>query len=92
MELYFEWDSRKAAQNRRKHGVSFDEASSVFGDPDEVMISDPDHSEDEERLISIGLSSTKRLLVACYTESQSTIRIISAREAEAEEVNVYRRL
>jgi len=91
MGLVFEWDRKKATQNLRKHKVSFDEAKTIFNDPDELMISDPDHSDEEERLISIGLSVDKRVLLVCYTESNSTIRIISAREAELSETTMYQR-
>jgi uncharacterized DUF497 family protein len=77
----FEWDHRKAEQNRRKHGVAFEEAVSVFADPRELMIADPDHSIDEDRFVSIGQSSLGRLLVVGYTERESKIRIIFARRA-----------
>jgi uncharacterized protein len=77
----FAWDPRKAERNRRKHGVTFDEAVSVFFDPGELVIDDPDHSIAEERFVSIGLSAKGRLLVVGYTERGSTIRLIFARLA-----------
>ena len=82
MGLRFEWDRRKAARNLSKHGLSFDEASTVFA---ELTIPDPDHSEDEERWITVGQSNRGRLLVVVHTEDGNTVRIISAREAEKRE-------
>jgi hypothetical protein len=77
----FEWDQRKAERNRRKHGISFDEAVTVFADPRELMIDDPDHSVDEDRFVSVGQSALGRLLVVGYTERGSKIRLIFARRA-----------
>jgi uncharacterized DUF497 family protein len=77
----FTWDWREAERNRRKHGVTFDEAVTVFMDPREVMIHDPDHSIDEDRFVSVGMSSAGRLLVVGYTERGRTIRLIFARRA-----------
>jgi uncharacterized DUF497 family protein len=65
----FEWDPDKAAENLRKHGVAFEEGANVFGDPLEVTIPDPDHSEGEARFLSLGSSADGRLLVAAYTET-----------------------
>ncbi len=79
--MEFEWDADKAASNLSKHGVSFAEAMTVFGDPFEVMIPDPMHSDAELRFVSIALSEAGRLLVVSYTERIQRIRIISAREA-----------
>lgn len=79
--MEFEWDRRKAERNRRKHGITFEEAVSVFADPHELMISDPDHSIDEDRFVSVGQSELDRLLVVGYTERGSKIRIIFARRA-----------
>lgn len=79
------WDWRKAERNRRKHGVTFDEAVAVFFDPRELMIYDPDHSIGEDRFVSIGMSSTGRLLVVGYTERGGTIRLIFARRASVPE-------
>ena len=87
--MEFEWDSAKAAANVKKHGVEFSEAMTVFGDPLEVTISDPDHSDDEFRLISLGMSAGGRLLVVAYTERQGRTRIINAREATAQERKQY---
>jgi len=81
MGLTFEWDKKKAASNFRKHGVSFEEAATVFGDRLSLTVPDPDHSRGEERFIVIGLSAFGRLLVVAHTERSDTIRIISARLA-----------
>ena len=81
MALLFEWDPNKARNNLIKHGISFDEASSVFQDPLSITINDPLHSDDEERLVLIGCSCKKRLLVIVHTEQDDRIRIISARPA-----------
>jgi len=88
----FEWDASKATTNLAKHGVSFPEAMSVFGDPLEVTIPDPVHSSDEARFLSIGLSEGGRLLVVAYTERDGRIRIISAREAAPKERRHYESL
>jgi uncharacterized DUF497 family protein len=85
----FEWDAGKAAANLRKHGVDFAEASTVFGDPLEVTIPDPEHAEGESRFLSLGLSSARRLLVVAYTERAGKIRIIHAREAAPRERRTY---
>lgn len=89
--LHFEWDERKATANVRKHGVSFEEAKSVFVDERAKLIDDPDHSEDEDRFVLLGLSSTLRLLLVChcYRSEDSAIRIISARKATAKESEFY---
>ena len=89
--LHFEWDDRKAAANARNHGVSFDEAKSVFVDERAKLIDDPDHSEDEDRFVLLGLSSALRLLLVChcYRSESSAIRIISARKATAKESKSY---
>ena len=81
MGLLFEWDTHKARGNRAKHGVSFHEASTAFGDPLSITVSDPLHSEREERFVLIGSSSRNRLLVVVHTERGDRIRIISARLA-----------
>jgi len=83
--MEFEWDREKAKRNLRKHKVSFDEAMTVFYDPLSATFDDPDHSTDEERLITIGYSSRSRLLVVSHIERGKTIRIISARPATAHE-------
>ena len=89
--LRFQWDARKSASNRRKHGVSFDEARTVFTDEHALLIDDPDHSEDENRFLLLGLSSTLRVLVVChcYREEGDSIRIISARRADPSERVIY---
>ena len=83
--MNFEWDPRKAAANARKHGVSFDEAMTVFADWESITIPDPDHSEDEERLLIVGLSSRGRVLVVSHADRDDNVRIISARRADAHE-------
>jgi uncharacterized protein len=83
--MRFEWDREKARINLTKHKVSFDEAVTVFYDPLSATFADPDHSDNEQRLITIGYSSHRRLLVVSYVERGKTIRIISARPATAHE-------
>lgn len=87
--MEFEWDPEKAAANLKKHGVEFAEAMTIFGDALEVTITDPDHSEDERRFLSIGLSAGGRLLVVAYTERAGRTRIINAREASGQERKNY---
>ena len=89
--LYFEWDDRKALANAKKHGVSFEEVRSVFVDERAKLIDDPDHSDDEERFVLLGFSSTLRMLVVChcYRGEGDVIRIISARKANAKESKFY---
>lgn len=89
MSLIFEWDAAKSLANLRNHGVSFEEAKTVFGDPLSITIPDREHSEGEYRFIDIGMSSRQRLLIVVYTERGSNIRIISCREATAVERKVY---
>jgi uncharacterized protein len=88
MSIEFEWDSRKARQNLRKHGIDFDEATTVFADILSVTIPDPDHSDDE-RWVTMGLSNRHRLLVVVHTEEEETIRIISVRAADRLERRKY---
>ena len=83
--MRFEWDPEKAKQNLKKHGVSFEEALTVFYDPLSATFDDPDHSVDEYREITVGSSSRERLLVVAHTEREASIRIISARPATAHE-------
>ena len=87
----FEWNKRKASENVRKHGVSFDEAISAFLDENARVIPDPEHSGDEDRFVLLGLSVRIRLLVVvhCYREQDDTIRIISARKADRSERRQY---
>ena len=91
VNLSFEWDERKAAANAKKHGVSFDEAKSVFVDDQAKLIADPDHSEDEDRFVLLGLSGALRLLLLChcYRGDGNVIRIISARKATTQESKSY---
>ena len=93
-ELKFEWDSNKNRINIDKHGVSFEEASTVFYDECGILFDDPDHSEDEERFNLIGFSTSLKLLIVChcYRESNSTIRIISARKATKNEGEQYKKI
>jgi len=86
MSLEFEWDSRKAAENRRKHGVTFEEAATVFGDPLAVVFNDEDHSIGERREIMIGHSDEHRLLLVAFTERGDKIRIINARNVTKREL------
>ncbi|MDD5599815.1 MAG: BrnT family toxin [Victivallaceae bacterium] len=90
--IKFTWDERKAAQNEKKHGVSFDEAMTAFDDENGRLIFDPDHSANEDRFILLGLSASLRILVVChcYRENESLIRIISARKATRKETGQYR--
>lgn len=92
-ELRFEWDQQKASQNRRKHRVSFDEATTVFADEFALLISDPDHSSTEPRFILLGLSAQLKTLVVvhCYRRANDVIRIISARKATRKERGRYNR-
>ena len=83
--MQFEWDPDKAKSNRKKHGVSFEEAMTVFYDPLSATFEDADHSVGEERLITVGLSSQGRLLVVSHTERSTALRIINARRATAHE-------
>jgi uncharacterized protein len=85
----FEWDPSKAAQNRRKHGVSFHEAATVFGDPLALTYQDPDHSIHEQRFITVGTANTRRLLIVAHADRSERIRIISARETTRRERTHY---
>jgi uncharacterized protein len=85
----FEWDPVKATRNLRKHGVSFYEAATVFGDPAAVTYDDPDHSVAERRFITIGRSVPGRLLVVAHAHREQNVRIISARKATAREREHY---
>lgn len=85
----FEWDDQKAASNLLKHGVSFDEAVSVFGDGMALTFADTDHAEAEDRSRTYGISSKARILVVIHTERRNGIRIISARKATRYEKSIY---
>lgn len=87
--IEFEWDPRKAVINLKKHDVSFTEAGTVFGDELAITVSDPDHSEDEDRFITIGWSDRRRLLIVSHTDGADKIRIISARELTKAERKEY---
>ena len=89
MFLLFEWDRNKAQQNIKKHGISFEEATTVFGDPLSLTIRDPLHSIDDERFVIIGYSYKYRLLVVVHSERGNRIRIISARRATRQERKTY---
>jgi hypothetical protein len=92
--IEFAWDRRRARSNLSKHGISFEEARSVFLDENARLIDDPDHSEEEERFVLLGYSFQARCLIVshCYRESDAVIRLISARRATAQEEEVYWRL
>ncbi|MDP2902439.1 MAG: BrnT family toxin [Methylovulum sp.] len=87
--MNFEWDSKKAVANRRKHGVTFEEASSALRDLSSATGHDPDHSEGEERFVTFGISSSGRLLTVSHTERGNAVRIISARIATNIEKQIY---
>lgn len=91
LETIFEWDEQKNAINKIKHGISFEEACSVFQDSRALVIPDPDHSDDEERFVILGLSERLNILVVChcYRNEEQTIRIISARKATKTERRYY---
>ena len=89
MGIGFEWDPNKAAQNFRKHSVTFEEAATVFRDDLSITVPDPDHSVEEERLITVGLSSQNRLLMIAHAERGDCIRIMSAREPTPRERRQY---
>ena len=90
-ELRFEWDDAKSRQNKRKHGVSFEEAQSAFVDERAIRFSDPDHSQDEDRFTLLGMSFVLRVPVVCHCHhaDESVIRIISARIADEHERHDY---
>ena len=88
--MRFSWDPRKASANVKKHGVSFDEASTAFADPLSITVPDPDHSTDETRFLLVGRSTRQRVLVVIHAErSESDIRLISARPAIRRERRIY---
>ena len=93
VEIRFLWDTKKDGANRRKHGIDFDEAKTVFYDPRAIQYFDPDHSEDEDRFILLGISARSNVLIIChcYREKESVVRIISARKADKKERENYRR-
>ncbi len=89
--LRFDWDERKNRANRTKHGIWFEEAQSVFDDPRARLFHDPEHSEEEERFILLGMSFAARVLIVvhCYREQEQVVRIISARKATRKEAGFY---
>ena len=87
--MEFEWEPEKALSNERKHGVSFPEATSVFGDPLAMTFRDPDHSFGEQRWLTFGISSVERLLIVSHTRAAEKERIISARKARRHERKIY---
>ncbi len=87
--MQFEWDPKKAASNLAKHGVSFDEAGTVFGDPLATTVPDRDHSTSEERLLTTGLSTQHRMLIVWHTEQNDSVRILGAREVTPWERRTY---
>jgi uncharacterized protein len=87
--MRFEWDPKKAAANLKKHGVAFQEAATVFGDPLAITFQDPDHSEDEARQLTFGLSLRKRLIVVSHTQREDRTRIIGARPMDRKERVIY---
>ena len=89
MGYIFEWDPKKAESNARKHGVTFDEASTVFGDPLGLMLPDPDHSLNEKRYLVLGISNKQTLLVVAFAERPPRTRLISARRATPRERRRY---
>ena len=91
--LRFDWDQRKNRSNQAKHAISFEEARTAFYDENARVLADPDHSEEEDRFILLGLSTTLRLLIVCHChrEADEVIRIISARKATRKEQNEYQR-
>ena len=91
--LRFVWDERKNTINKRKHGVSFEESETVFSDDNALLMHDPDHSQDEDRFLLLGMSAIARMLVVChcYREASDTIRIISVWKATKSEGSQYLR-
>ena len=87
--LRFEWDNKKAQSNKRRHGITFEEASTIFGDPLSITIHDPAHSIGEDRFITIGTSVDNNAIVVVHTARDDTIRIISARKATRNERRQY---
>ena len=87
--MKFQWDPKKAADNLKNHGISFDEATTVFGDPLAATIPDPEHSSEEPRFVTMGQTASRRLVVVVHTDREEEIRIISARRATAGEKKSY---
>jgi uncharacterized DUF497 family protein len=87
--MNFEWDAKKATRNIKDHGVTFKEAATVFGDPLAFTFGDPDHSFDEQRFVTIGVSERGKLLIVAHADHDDTIRLISARETTHGERKLY---
>jgi uncharacterized DUF497 family protein len=89
--IRFEWDARKSSVNKKKHGISFEEARTVFFDENAKLINDPDHSEEEDRFVLLGVSSSLKVMLVChcYREEGNVVRIISARKASTLESKQY---
>lgn len=89
--MIFEWDENKNKINKRKHGISFEEAKTVFNDFHAILFSDPDHSDHEERFLMLGMSNLRGICIVshCYRQNDDVIRIISARKADREETEIY---
>ena len=90
--MNFEWDEKKNAENLRKHRISFDEASTIFGDPLAITYHDPVHSSEEDRFLTFGHSSQSRLIVVSHTDRGGKIRLISAREMTRKEITDYEQI
>lgn len=92
-DVRFVWDENKNELNKKKNGISFEEAIEVFGDENAILFDDPDHSYEEERFLIIGITGVKGIYIVshCYRDENSTIRIISAREATKKEKNIYQK-
>jgi len=90
-QLVFEWDKRKDNANIKKHGISFEEARTSFYDENAIQFFDPDHSDEEDRFIFLGVSHKLNALVVChcFKKEETTVRIISARKADKDEANIY---
>ncbi len=90
-QFEFQWDIVKNSTNKKKHGISFEEAETVFHDPNARLISDPDHSQEEDRFVLLGMSERLQILVVChcYRKNETQIRIISARKAKRKEIENY---
>ena len=91
MDTEFEWDDDKARSNEQKHGITFEEASTVFGDPLAVIFDDPEHSDEEPREIVVGYSNHSRLLIVSFTHREPAVRIVSARRATPRERDKHER-
>jgi len=87
--VQFEWNREKARKNLIKHKVSFDEAATVFGDPLAITIDDPDHSQEEQRFLTTGMTKRQRLIIVAHTDREGRVRIINAREVTPTERNQY---